>query len=445
MATIDEKKNISVGAVSLGCDKNRVDTENMLAYAEKGGYTITADESKADVIVINTCSFIESSQREAIDTILEFAEMKKERDLKIIVTGCLPERYKQNIVDSFPEVDAFLGIAEYSRIAEVIAKVMEGGKEVDFKPCDPPTVSRVLTTPYHFAYLKIADGCDNHCTYCAIPQIRGKFRSRTIESLVAEAKGLVENYGVKEINLVAQDITRYGIDIYGEYALPRLIDELSKLDVTWIRLLYCYPELLSDDLIKIIAENDKVCKYVDIPLQHINDRILRLMGRRITRDGIEKLIAKIRAASPDIAIRSTFIVGFPTETQEEYDELYDFIKEYKLDYAGFFAYSKEEGTAAARLKGQIPSRVKKERHAKITALQSAIIAENNKKYIGKTIKVMCEGVDFDRQLFYGRPEFCAPDVDAKVYFTSGNNFNSGALYDVNITEVEDYDLLGDVK
>ena len=436
--------SVKLGIISLGCDKNRVDTENLLAYAGDAGIEFTADENEADVILINTCAFIKKSQQEAIDTILEFVEKKKERDFKIIVTGCLTERYKQEIVDAIPEVDAFLGISEYSKIADVIKSVEEGKKVVDFTPCDLPSTKRVLTTPYHYAYLKIAEGCDNHCTYCAIPKIRGKFRSRTIESLYDEAKILVDEYGVKELNIVAQDITRYGIDLYNEYALLKLLDKITSLDVEWVRLLYCYPELLSDDLIKYIAKNDKICKYVDIPLQHIDDTILKTMGRRTSEKEIKNLIEKIRNAG-DVAIRSTFIVGFPGETDEQFQKLYDFIGEYKLNYAGFFAYSKEDGTAAAKLKNQIPQAVKNKRLKNITALQSKVIFENNKNYVGKSLKVLYEGIDYDNNIFYGRPEFCAPEVDAKVLFSSDYLVNVGNFYDVKITGANGYDLVGEVK
>lgn len=434
--------SVKLGIVSLGCDKNRVDTEKLLAYAGDAGFEVTANEDEADVVIINTCAFIESSKKEAIDTIFEFVAKKTERDLKIIVTGCLPERYKQEIVDAIPEVDAFLGINEYSRIADVIRSVREGKKVVDFNPCDLPSVRRVLTTPMHYAYLKIAEGCDNHCTYCAIPMIRGKYKSRTVESLYDEAKILINDYGVKELDIVAQDVTRYGIDLYGEYSIMKLLDRLSSLDVVWIRLLYCYPELMSDDLINYIAKNDKICKYVDIPLQHIDDRILKTMGRRTSENEIKRLIDKIRNAG-DIAIRSTFIVGFPGETDEEYKKLYDFIGEYKLDYAGFFAYSKEEGTAAAKLKGQISKTVKKRRLDKITALQSRIIFENNEKYVGRTLKVLYEGIDYDREMFFGRPSFCAPDVDAKVFFTSDTLVDVGNFYNIKISGSDGYDLIGD--
>lgn len=434
-------RKAKIGVISLGCDKNRVDTENMLAYALRGGYELTSDETEADVIIINTCAFIESSKREAIDTIFEYAAQKEERGYKIIVTGCLPERYK--LADEMPEVDAFLGVAEYSRITEALDKVLKGGKASFFTPCDLPTTDRVLTTPYHYAYLKIAEGCDNHCTYCAIPSIRGKFRSRTMESLVEEAKFLIGEYGVKELNIVAQDITRYGIDLYGEYSLLKLLDKLSALDIEWMRLLYCYPELLSDDLIKLIASNEKICGYVDIPLQHISDRVLKLMGRRATEAEIKRLIEKLK--KEDIAIRSTFIVGFPSETEREFEELCGFISEYRLNYAGFFAYSREEGTAAARLKQQIPKHIKKRRESTVSELQSEIIYENNKDYIGRTLKVLYEGIDYDKNLFYGRPEFCAPEVDAKVLFTSSELAEIGGFYDVIITGTDGYDLIGDVK
>lgn len=435
--------SIKVGAVSLGCDKNRVDTENMLAYVRRAGYEITSDEQEADIIIINTCAFIESSQKEAIDTILDFVAMKNQRDLKIIVTGCLSERYKQSLVESMPEVDAFLGIAQYSKIGEIIDKLTKGEKTVDFKPCDLPVIDRVLTTPYHYAYLKIADGCDNHCTYCAIPSIRGKYRSRTIDSLVDETKFLIDEYGIKELNVVAQDITRYGIDIYNEYSLMKLLDRLSSLNIDWIRLLYCYPELMTDSLIEFIVHNDKICKYVDIPLQHINDRILKLMNRHTDGKSVRALLDKLKTR--DIAVRSSFIVGFPTETEAEFNELYDFIGEYRLNYAGFFEYSREDGTAADKLGGQLTKKIKCERQKKISALQSSIIFNDNKKYIGKTLKVLYEGIDYDKQMFYGRPEFCAPDVDTKVLFKSKTLTEIGNFYNVNIVGTDNYDLIGEVK
>ena len=346
-------KKIKVGVVSLGCDKNRVDTENMLYILSENGYEITTEAEFADVVIINTCAFIESSKKEAIDIILEFTEQKAVRPIKVIVTGCLPQRYKQDLKNSLPEVDAFLGIADYQRLPWVLNQVLADEKAYCINGLDTPTKNRVISTPFHTAYLKIADGCDNHCTYCAIPSIRGKYRSRKIEGLVDEIKFLIDEYGIKEINLVAQDITRYGIDLYDEYSLLKLLDKLSVMDIEWIRLLYCYPELVSSDLISYVSKNPKICKYLDIPIQHISSRILKMMNRRIDGDGVKRLIEKIRSIDDDIAIRSSFIVGFPTETQEDYTMLYDFIKNYKLDYAGFFAYSKEDGTPAAKLKGQI--------------------------------------------------------------------------------------------
>jgi ribosomal protein S12 methylthiotransferase RimO len=433
-----------IGVVSLGCDKNRVDTETMLYKLLAAGYEITPDADAADVVIINTCAFIESSQREAVDTVLEFTAKKSERNLKVIVTGCLPERYKEELVKGFPDVDAFLGIADYDRIAEVVEGVMGGKRNAIFDCKDVPTTKRILTTMPHTAYLKIADGCDNHCTYCAIPSIRGKYRSRTIDGLIDEARELISEYGVKELNLVAQDITRYGIDLYNEYSLLKLLDKLTALEVSWVRLLYCYPELVGDDLIKYVAENDKICKYLDIPMQHINDRILKMMNRRVTGDDIKRLVDKIRETCPDIAIRSSFIVGFPTETEEDFESLYDFIADYKLDYAGFFAYSREDGTAAARLSGQVPARVKNARRKKIAELQSGIIYNNNAKFVGTTQIVLYEGIDYDKNLFYGRTSFCAPEVDGRVNFKASDLVEIGEFYNVKITGRDGYDLEGEV-
>ena len=381
--------SVKLGIISLGCDKNRVDTENLLAYAGDAGIEFTADENEADVILINTCAFIKKSQQEAIDTILEFVEKKKERDFKIIVTGCLPERYKQEIVDAIPEVDAFLGISEYSKIADVIKSVEEGKKVVDFTPCDLPSTKRVLTTPYHYAYLKIAEGCDNHCTYCAIPKIRGKFRSRTIESLYDEAKILVDEYGVKELNIVAQDITRYGIDLYNEYALLKLLDKITSLDVEWVRLLYCYPELLSDDLIKYIAKNDKICKYVDIPLQHIDDTILKTMGRRTSEKEIKNLIEKIRNAG-DVAIRSTFIVGFPGETESDFRTTYEFLERLAPAYLHIFPFSERPGTPAVDFPDKVQPSVATRRVEELEELCRRLHGEFCARAEGTTDEVLFE-------------------------------------------------------
>ena len=440
---MENKRNLKVGAISLGCDKNRVDTENMLFYVKQAGYSLTSDVKEADVIVINTCAFIESAQKESIDTILEMAELKKQRPVKIIVTGCMPQRFKEEFAKNLPEVDGFLGFKNYQQIAEVIQKVVSGERVGPLLTCtDVPTTNRILTTDYHTAYLKIAEGCDNHCTYCAMPQIRGKYQSRTLMSLVDEAKMLIDNYGVKEINLVAQDTTRYGIDIYGKYALPTLLEQLQKLDVEWIRILYCYPELLSDDIIKIVAEDNKVCRYLDIPLQHVDDKILKRMGRRTTEAPINSLLERIILANEDIAIRSTFITGFPTETEEQHLKLYNFIADARLNYAGFFAYSKEEGTPAAKMRGQIIKSIKRQRQKELQELQSAIVQENQRNLEGSEQKVLYEGIDYDKQMFVGRTEFNAPDVDTKVYFKSQTPVEAGNFYKVKIKMVRKLDLVG---
>lgn len=440
---MENKRNLKVGTISLGCDKNRVDTENMLYYVKQAGYSLTGDVKEADVIIVNTCAFIESAQKESIDTVLEMAEIKKQRPVKIIMTGCMPQRFKDELFTALPEVDAFMGFKNYAEIGDVIQKVMSGERVGPVVSCtDQPTANRVLTTDYHTAYLKIAEGCDNHCTYCAIPSIRGRYTSRTLMSLVDEAKMLVDTYGVKEINLVAQDTTRYGIDIYGKYALPTLLEQLQKLDVEWIRILYCYPELISDEIIKIVAEDNKVCKYLDIPLQHVDDKILKLMGRRTTEAEINRLLERIRTANEDIAIRSTFITGFPTETEEQHAKLYNFIADARLNYAGFFAYSKEEGTAAARMRGQIIKSIKRQRQKELQELQSAIVVENQRNLIDSELKVLYEGIDYDKQMFVGRTEFNAPDVDTKVYFKSQTPVEAGNFYNVKIKKVRKLDLVG---
>lgn len=432
-----------IGAVSLGCDKNRVDTENMLAYFSEAGWTVTSDVSEADVVVVNTCSFIGDAKKESIDAILDIAALKQKREFRLVVTGCLPQRYGDKIAGLLPEVDLFTGIADYSALPELIASPPK--ERVCIRGCDTFTENRVLTTDYSYAYLKVSDGCDNHCTYCAIPMIRGPYRSRDMDSLVRETRTLVTTYGVKEINLVAQDLTRYGKDIYGRYAITELIDKLSQTGVSWIRLLYCYPELVTDELIEAISANDKVCKYIDIPLQHINDGVLKRMGRRSNRAQIENLIEKLRKKIPSVAIRSTFITGFPGETEEAFSELKDFVIRAEFDYAGFFAYSAEEDTPAVGLKGRIPQRIKQQRKTELEKVQSAITESKQKSLIGTTQRVLYQGIDFDRQMFVGRTERNAPDIDTVVYFKSDKPVEAGNFYDVKIVNTRKLNLTGVLK
>lgn len=433
-------KEKTIGVISLGCDKNRVDTEKMLAVL--GSDKITQDQEEAQIIIVNSCAFLESSRKEAIETVFDVNELRKTGKLeKIVLTGCMPQKFVADMFDEFKEVDVFLGTGDYEYLPEAIELAYKG-KRVNFvgKAKEFKEKKRVVTTPLHYAYLKIADGCDNHCTYCLIPSIRGKYRSEKEEDLVAEAQSLGD---VKELILVAQDVTRYGEDIYGENKFAELLRKLSALDnIGSIRILYCYPDKLTDELIAEIKNNDKIIKYLDIPLQHANPVVLKRMNRKGTGEGYLKLIAKLRKEIPDIAIRSTFIAGFPGETEEQFENLLEFIKEAKLTNAGFFAYSREEGTPAYRLPDQIDEKVKQSRVKKLYAAQKKVSEERNKSLVGKQIKVICDGVDYDKQSFYGRAYFSAPEIDGKTYFTYDGEIKQGEYYDVKITKADAYDLYG---
>ncbi len=437
---------MKVGLVSLGCDKNRIDSENMLAYLQNDGFELTGEPQEADIIIVNTCGFIDSAKQEAIDTILEMAEYKKENCKFLIVTGCLAQRYMDELKDEFPEVDMFLGTANYHNLPMLVKNLAAGNSEkcyVNDKNDRHFSQQRVLTTPYHYAYLKIAEGCDNRCTYCAIPNIRGKYTSRPIEDIVEEARSLIKDYCIKELILVAQDVSRYGLDIYGEIRLIDLLEELSKLDVKWIRLLYLYPELVDERLIEYMAANPKICKYIDIPCQHVSDKILKLMNRRVTKNQIVNLIKMIRERG-DFTIRSTFIVGFPRETQEDFEELKEFIAQSRLDRCGFFAYSAEDGTPAVRLSGHIDEETKLKRQEELYSLQEGIMAEKLKEKLGATLDVIYEGVDYDLQLFYGRSSYDAPEIDTRVYFYSDMPLEIGNIYKVKLQEVDGIDYFGRV-
>ena len=433
-------KEKTIGVISLGCDKNRVDTEKMLAVL--GSDKITQDQEEAQIIIVNSCAFLESSRKEAIETVFDVNELRKTGKLeKIVLTGCMPQKFVADMFDEFKEVDVFLGTGDYEYLPEAIELAYKG-KRVNFvgKAKEFKEKKRVVTTPLHYAYLKIADGCDNHCTYCLIPSIRGKYRSEKEEDLVAEAQSLGD---VKELILVAQDVTRYGEDIYGENKFAELLRKLSALDnIGSIRILYCYPDKLTDELIAEIKNNDKIIKYLDIPLQHADPVVLKRMNRKGTGEGYLKLIAKLRKEIPDIAIRSTFIAGFPGETEEQFENLLEFIKEAKLTNAGFFAYSREEGTAAYRLPNQIDEKVKQSRVKKLCAAQKKVSEERNKSLVGKQIKVICDGVDYDKQSFYGRAYFSAPEIDGKTYFTYDGEIKQGEYYNVKITKADAYDLYG---
>ncbi len=438
---------MKIGLVSLGCDKNRIDSENMLAYLQKDGYELTGDPQQAEIIIVNTCGFIDSAKQEAIDTILEMSEYKKDKCRFLVVTGCLAQRYMQDIADEFPEVDMILGTANYHNMPLYIKNLVDGrGQRCYANDKDDRHFSseRVLTTPYHYAYLKIAEGCDNKCTYCAIPGIRGKYTSRRIEDIVEEAKTLVGEYGIKELIIVAQDVSRYGLDLYGEIKLIELLQELSKLDVEWIRLLYLYPELVSERLIEYMAGNPKICKYLDIPCQHISDSVLKLMNRRVRKADVVELINMIRKYG-DFTIRSTFIVGFPRESQQDFEELKEFLTWAKLDRCGFFAYSMEDGTPASRLDGQIDEDVKLARQEELYALQEGIMAEKMQERVGGVVDVIYEGIDYDLQMFYGRTQYDAPEIDTKVYFTADVPLDIGKIYKVKIDEIDSGDYFGHVE
>lgn len=432
---------MKIGTISLGCDKNRVDTEKMLARLLGKGHTFVDREDDADVIVVNTCAFIDSAKTESIDEILSAVEYKKKNGTKIVVTGCLPQRYKDDLYEALPEVDLFLGTGDYDMLCDYLDGLTVSENKL-YCSLDKYCSKRVLTTPYHYAYLKIADGCDNHCTYCAIPSIRGKYRSEKIEDLVGEAKSLSDE-GVKELILVAQDVTRYGTDLYGKKSLTVLLDELSKLDFYRIRLMYLEPEMVDDELIDYVANNEKIAKYMDVPFQHIDSRLLKLMGRHTDEEYTKNLVNNIKAKG--IKIRSSFIVGFPSEGEKEFEELYDFIRNYEIDYAGFFEYSLEEGTPAEKLDGRVDDDVKVKRCESLRELQERIIMKAADGYVGKTINVLYEDIDYDNQMFVGRAEFQAPDIDNIVRFTSETPLSVGEIYSVEITGRIGMDLLGRVK
>ena len=430
-----------IGVISLGCDKNRVDTEKMLAVLSNR-HQIVADPENAEIIVINTCAFLESSRKEAIEEILSVAVLKEEGVLeKIIVTGCLPQKFIDGIFDELTEVDAFMGVSDYGEINSVIDRIYTGERvRAVGMPRGECGIKRVRTTN-NYAYLKIADGCSNHCTYCLIPKIRGKFRSVPMEDLIEEVK-LLGN--VKELILVAQDLTKYGADLGEEINLVALIREISKIaTVEHIRLLYCYPEGITDELIDEIANNEKIIKYIDMPLQHASDRVLKLMNRKGMGKEYLALIEKLKAKVPDIAIRSTFITGFPTESEEDFTALTDFLTKAKLFNAGFFAYSREEGTGAYKLDGQIERSIKTKRLRKLYSVQKQVVKSNLKQLIGKTVKVLAEGFDENGFIYYGRAYFNAPDIDGKVYFFSKDEVEKGEFVDVELVKVDGYDLYGE--
>lgn len=429
------------GVISLGCDKNRVDSEKCIAVLQSAGCVLTNDLDEAEIAVINTCAFLQSAREESIEAVLETAGYKSSKLEKIAVTGCLPEKYSKELFPDLTEGDVFIGINDYDLLPSALDEAYETGKRINLtgKGADTFRFARVLTTAPYLAYLKIADGCFNRCTYCLIPQIRGKYRSYPMEKLSEEAKGLGE---IEELVLVAQDTTRYGEDLYGKNRFPELIRELSKLEnVKKIRLLYCYPDAFSDELINEIKTNDKVIKYADIPLQHSENRVLKLMNRRGTREEYLCLIQRLKSEIPGIAIRSTFIAGFPTETEEEFQKTKEFLHEAQLFNCGFFAYSKEPDTAAARMGGQIHHATKARRVRELYEMQHKIAQNILSAYVGKKLRVLCEGIDYDRQAFFGRAYFSAPEIDGKVYFNAVEA-HEGEIYEVIINGAEAPDLFG---
>lgn len=438
---------IKVGMVSLGCSKNQVDAERMLFKIKEAGYKLVEDAALSDVVIINTCGFIESAKAEAIETILEFAQLKKEgRIKKIIVTGCLAERYKNEVAEEIPEADAVIGIGCNGDICEVINKALADERVIEFN--DKETLSlegeRIISTLPFFAYLKVAEGCDNRCTYCAIPSIRGRFRSKPIEKVIEEAKSLAES-GVRELNLIAQDTTRYGEDLYGELALPKLLRELCRIEkLKWIRILYCYPERVTDELLEVIAAEPKIVKYMDLPIQHVNADILKKMNRKGDEKSLRELIKKIRKAIPNIILRTTLITGFPTETDEQFTELAEFVKDIRFDRLGCFAYSAEDGTPAATMEGQIDEDIKQRRADHIMEMQMMISEKNNTKMLGKTVEAVVEGFDRYAECFFGRTSADAPDIDGKIFFKSKEKLSMGQFVMVKIDDTMDYDLIGEV-
>ena len=433
-----------VGMISLGCPKNQVDGEALLAKLAQAGYQIVNEIENSDVMIVNTCGFIEDAKREAIDTILEVAQYKEAGLISaIVVTGCLAERYQDEILKEMPEVDAVIGIGANSDIVKVCDKALCGIKTSNFpnKCYLPLDGERMLSTPPHWAYLKIAEGCDNRCAYCAIPGIRGNFRSRTIESVVDEAKSLV-NRGVKEIILVAQDTTKYGQDLYGEYSLDKLLKELVKIDgLEWIRLFYCYPQRITDSLIDVIANEDKVCKYIDIPLQHSDATVLKNMNRVGNGNDYRVLLNKMREAIPGLALRTTFMVGFPGETDEQFENLCEFVKDMKFDKMGCFTFSPEEDTPAFDMKNQIDEDVKKRRQEVLMNAQFFITEASNKGRVGNVYKVIVDS--FADGKYTGRSYMDSPEIDSGIIFTSNKKLNIGDFVDVKITDFDGYDLIGE--
>lgn len=445
---------MKIGVVSLGCPKNLVDSETMLGLIHEENYEITNDPSEAEIIIVNTCGFIESAKEESINTIFQMAEYKKSGSCKyIIVTGCLSQRYAEELFNELPEADAIAGVEVYDEIGSIIKRVMNGERFIMLERSKPDVIytsketflPRILTTPSYTAYLKIAEGCDNCCSYCAIPKIRGPYRSKPMEQVLKEAKALADN-GVKELIVVAQDTTRYGEDLPGgKLLLADLLKELNKIEsLKWIRVMYCYPNNFTDELIETFASLDKVCKYVDLPLQHASNRLLASMNRYDTREEVETLLAKLRKRIPGIVIRTTFIVGFPGETDADFEELKEFVEQQRFENAGVFAYSQEEGTVAGAMPNQIPDEIKQERYHELMALQAQISEEIHKDTEGQTLEVLVEGIEEDGSgLHYGRSYREAPDIDGLVFIENPGDIKPGCFVKVNILQGFTYESVGE--
>lgn len=440
--------NYKIGMISLGCPKNQVDAEHMLALMDAEGWEIVDYVDGCDAVIVNTCGFIDDAKKEAIENILDMVELKKEGVIsKIIVTGCLAQRYKNEIVKEIPEVDAVIGIGANGDIIKTVEEVMSGVDTIENYPpqCELPLEGqRILTTPQYWAYLKIGEGCSNRCTYCTIPSIRGNMRSRSMEKVIDEAKQLAES-GVKELILIAQDTTSYGLDLYGELKLPELLNELCKIDsIEWIKLLYCYPDRITDELIETMKNQKKVVNYIDLPLQHADDKILKAMNRRGDQALIRNVISKLREEIPDVVIRTTFIVGFPGEGEEEFETLAEFVNEIEFDRLGVFTFSPQEGTPAFDMEDQVDEDIKTRRGEVIMQDQYSIMEEKNNEKIGKTYRVVVEDYDGYSDSYTGRTYMDAPEIDGLVKFTSHKDLDIGDFVDVEIFDVEDYDLIGEV-
>jgi len=442
--------SVKVGMVSLGCPKNQMDAELMLAKLEKAGFRITADSGLADVVIVNTCGFIEDAKRESIENILEFAALKNEgRVKKIIVTGCMAERYREEVARELPECDAVIGLGANRDIVDVVREVTAGGTVCSFpdRSCWELDGDRLQTTPSFFAYLRIADGCDNRCTYCAIPLIRGGLRSRTEEAILAEAQTLAQN-GVKELILIAQDVRAWGMDIYGESRLPQLLRALCKVEgLHWIRLLYCYPEHITDELLTVMREEEKIVKYLDMPIQHVSEPVLRAMNRRGDAESLKALVGRIREAVPNIVLRTTVMVGFPGESKADFAALCAFVKDVKIERLGCFAYSPEEGTPAAVMDGQVSDKMKQRRRDIVMQEQALVTDAYNTAQVGKVTEVLVESYDRYAECWFGRSAADAPDIDGKVFFTcpAGVRPTVGDFVKVRITDTMDWDLMGEME